>query len=96
MKIDVLSHTQLCMMKMYADNDGTEIAVKRGEYRFLLSEYTYMCHALAEAKKDIADYKKTLYEVMKKWTEYGYPDSSQIQMFDELKMEFETEGSLEE
>lgn len=94
-KIDLAYDTLMDNLYCCAGADTT-VSVSRAEYRYLLMEYTRMGLALAEAKDGIKEYKQMLYEAMKGWTEYGYMDTKQRQMFDELKMEFETEGSLEE
>lgn len=83
-----------------ADGDSQESSVTRGEYRFLLMEYTRMGLELAEMKEVAEAYKWELYEAMKKWNEYSYMSESQRKRFAQLKEEFEPEvaeeGSLEE
>lgn len=89
-------------LKNKADSDDKEISVTRGEYRFLLMEYTRLMMELAEMKKTAEGYKREMYEVFTTWNEYKPMSYEQLARFDQLKEEYkpktedETEGSLEE
>lgn len=78
----------LCEM---ADADAKEVTVTRGEYRFLLMEYTRMGLELAEHKEKYESLKRILYAALKDWSIYHSMSREQRSLLDELAEEFELE-----
>lgn len=89
-------------LKNKADCDDVELSVTRGEYSFLLMEYTRMGIELAEYKEALEENKRKLYEALKGWDDYGFMEPEYRKLLKELAEEFEpeteeeAEGSLEE
>lgn len=89
-------------LKNKANCDDVELSVTRGEYRFLLMEYTRMVIELAEYKEALEENKRKLYEALKGWEDFGFMKPEYKELLKELAEEFEpeteeeAEGSLEE
>lgn len=78
-----------------AESDRTQENVSRGEYRFLLMEYTRMGLELAEYKGKYRSQKRILYAALKDWDKYNAMGTAHRALFDALKEEFETETEEE-